>query len=147
MKLVDLNLLLYALNEDSPHHDVALKWVEDSLTGNEAVALPWVVILGFLRISTRRGVFSRPLTPIQAAEVVDDWVARPAVTVLRPGDEHWRILRDLLLQAGMAGNLTTDAHLAALAIEYGACLYSADGDFARFRPSLRYANPLERENV
>jgi toxin-antitoxin system PIN domain toxin len=143
VKLVDLNLLLYALNEDSPHHDVAHSWVEDTLAGQETVALPWVVILGFLRIVTRRGVFPRPLTPAQAAEVVDDWLQRPVVTVLRPGDEHWRILRGLLLQAGMAGNLTTDAHLAALAIEYGACLYSADGDFARFRPALRYANPLE----
>lgn len=141
MKVLDLNLLLHAVNRDSPHHDRANPWLERTLTSDEPVALPWVVVLGFLRLVTSARVYPQPLTPDQALAVVDGWLARPAVVRLAPGDEHWRILRDLLVESGTAGNLTTDAHLAALAIEHGAELCSTDGDFARFR-RLRWVNPL-----
>ena len=141
MKLLDLNLLIFAVNRDSASHRAARAWLEDVLSGDETVALPWVVILGFLRLTTNPRVVARPLTIEQAIGVVDGWLARPAVVALSPTDEHWPILRELLGGSGSAGNLTTDAHLAALAIEHGAELCSADGDFARFA-RLHWANPL-----
>lgn len=141
MKVVDLNLLLYAVNRDSPHHAQARAWLERMVTDEQPVALPWAVLLGFLRLATSARVFHQPLAPDQALGVVDGWLARPGVVALVPGEEHWRILRDLLVQSGTAGNLTTDAHLAALAIEHGAELCSTDSDFARFR-QLRWMNPL-----
>jgi hypothetical protein len=141
VKLLDLNVLLYAVNRDSAHHARAKAWLEQTLTAEEPVALPWVVLLGFLRLATTPRVFPQPLGPGQALEVVDGWLACPAVVALAPGNEHWRILKDLLAESGTAGNLTTDAHLAALAIEHGAELCSTDADFARFA-RLRWRNPL-----
>jgi len=142
MKLIDLNLLVYSTNRDSPHHAKALRWLELALSGEETVVFAWIVILGFVRISTRPGAFSKPLTPNQAFDIVDGWLSRPCVTVLHPGKLHWSILRGLLEQAGTAGNLSTDAHLAALALEYGATLCSTDNDFVRFGKQLRCFNPL-----
>ncbi|HSH74546.1 MAG TPA: type II toxin-antitoxin system VapC family toxin [Longimicrobiales bacterium] len=143
MIIVDLNALLYAVNADGPHHEAAKPWLEDLLSGDEVVALPWVVLLGFLRLSTNPRIFPSPLDPEQALEVVDGWLSHASVRPLSPGGEHWRILRSLLLEAGTAGDLTTDAHLAALAIAHGAELHSTDTDFARF-PYLRWVNLLER---
>lgn len=141
MKVIDLNVLLYAINRDSAQHAPAKAWLERALASAEPVALPWVVVLGFLRLATSARVFPNPLSPAAAVEVVDGWLAAPAVVALSPGDEHWRMLRGLLHESGTAGNLTTDAHLAALAIEHGAELCSTDADFARFR-ALRWVNPL-----
>jgi len=141
VKVVDLNLLLYAVNEDAPEHAPARAWWESTLNGEEQVGLAWAVVLGFLRLSTRRGVLPRPMGAAEALDVVDEWVAHPLVTLLHPGDSHWEILRGLLDATGTGGNLTTDAHLAALALEYDAVLYSTDRDFARFRP-LRFVNPI-----
>lgn len=141
MKLLDLNLLLYAVNSDSVHHRAAKRWLETTLNDDEPVALPWAVLLGFVRIATNKRILPRPLSTAQATAVVDGWLAQTAVRVLAPGEEHWRILKALLAETGTAGNLTTDAHLAALAIENGATLYSTDTDFQRF-PRLRWINPL-----
>lgn len=141
MKVLDVNLLLYAVNADGPHHAAAKSWLEDVLSGSETVALPWLVVLGFLRLATNPRVFAKPLDPAQALEVVDGWLSRPPVERLNPGDEHWDVLEDLLEEAGTAGNLTSDAHLAALAIEHGAELHSTDTDFARFT-RLRWVNLL-----
>lgn len=141
MKLVDVNLLLYASNSDSPHYRAARIWLEAALSDEEPVGLAWVVILGFLRVSTNPRVFERPLTADQAMEVVAGWLSLPNVRRIAPGDEHWRILHSLLKESGTAGNLTTDAHLAALAIEHGCELHSTDTDFGRFR-HLRWRNPL-----
>lgn len=141
MKVIDLNVLLYAVNAEGPHHRAAKAWLESLLSGDETTALPWVVILGFLRLVTHPSVFASPLRATQAIEVVEGWLSRPTVQTLGPGGEHWALLRDLLLAAGTAGNLTTDAHLAALAIEHGAELHSTDTDFARFT-GLRWANLL-----
>lgn len=141
MKLIDLNLLLYAVNRDSVRHDTAKSWFEGALAEDEAVALPWAVLLGFLRLTTSPRILPRPLGPEQAIAVVDGWLALPRVVTLHPGDEHWPILRRLLSGSGTAGNLTTDAHLAALAIEHCCELYSTDADFSRFA-SLRWVNPL-----
>ena len=140
MRLVDLNLLLYAIDSSSPRHSAARAWVEAALSEG-TTALAWSVLIGFIRISTRPGIFAQPLTPEAALDFVDSWLALPAVIVLHPTDRHAGILRGLIEEAGTAGNLTTDAHLAALAIEHGAELCSTDTDFARFR-GLRYTNPI-----
>lgn len=143
MKVVDLNLLLYAVNRDSPTHTRAKAWLESLLSGDETVALPWIVLLGFLRIATNGRILSRPITIDDAISVMDSWLAQPQVVALSPGEEHWPVLRQLLSEVGSAGNLTTDAHLAALAMEHGAELCSTDADFSRF-PRLRWVNPLAR---
>jgi toxin-antitoxin system PIN domain toxin len=141
LKLIDLNLLIYAVNRDSAHHSRAKSWLEKTLSDDEPVALPWVVLLGFLRLATSPRVLPHPLAPEQALEVVDGWLTQPCVQMLGPGVDHWRLLRSLVEETGTAGNLTTDAHLAALAIENGAELCSTDTDFARFR-RLRWTNPV-----
>jgi toxin-antitoxin system PIN domain toxin len=140
MKIVDLNVLLYALNEESSLHDAALAWWETAMAGSQPVGLAWVVIIGFLRISTNPRVFPKPLSSEQALERVDDWLRHYNTRLLHETDQHWRILRELLTEAGTAGNLTTDAHLAALAISHGATLVSFDRDFHRFR-GLRCESP------
>jgi toxin-antitoxin system PIN domain toxin len=139
--IADLNLLLYATNADAPQHERARRWWESAVTGDENVGLAWIVILGFVRIATNPRIMSVPLTLAQALAIVGGWLAQPGIRVVEPTDRHWRILEELLAETGAAGNLTSDAHLAALAIEHGATLCSADRDFARFE-RLRWHNPL-----
>lgn len=141
MKLVDANLLLYAVNRDAPLHRKARSWLERTISGGETVAFAWSVILAFVRLTTRPGLFRCPLPPEAAFDLVAEWLAQPAATVVHPGPRHLSLLRGLLAPLGTAGNLTADAHLAALAIEHGAELCSCDGDFARF-PGLHWRNPL-----
>ncbi len=141
MKLIDLNLLLYAVNTDSAFHRQAKAWLEEVLSGDEPITIPWVAVLGFLRIATNSHIFPNPLEVTQALGIVDGWLSQPNVQLLSPKMEHWPILRSLLSETGTAGNLTTDAHLAALAIENGAELCSTDNDFSRF-PRLNWTNPL-----
>jgi toxin-antitoxin system PIN domain toxin len=141
MILVDANVLIYAVNTDSPHHRKAKSWLESVLSGPQTVGLSWIVLLAFLRLTTRSGVFDKPLSIRKAFDVVDSWLAQPAAVTVEPTLQHARVLRDLLLPLGAGGNLTSDAHLAALAIEHGAELCSSDSDFARF-PRLRWHNPL-----
>lgn len=141
MKIVDLNVLLYAVNLDSAHHRIVRRHWEGAVSGVEAIGLPWAVLLGFLRLATNPAVFPRPLGTDVALEKVDTWLSLPAVRVVTETDGHWEVLRGLLADSGTAGNLTTDAHLAALAISHGAVLVSCDNDFARFR-GLRWENPL-----
>jgi uncharacterized protein len=140
VKLPDANLLVYAINGRAEYHDPARRWLEAALSGTETVAFSWIVLLAFVRLTTRRAVFVEPLTPTTALDLVDGWLAQPCATIVHPTARHAAILRDLLTQAGTAGNLTSDAHLAALAIEHGAELCSYDGDFARF-PGLRWSRP------
>lgn len=142
MKLPDVNLLLYAVDESSAQHRPARAWVEERLSGAETFALAWVVLLAFIRLTTSSRVFQSPLTPSQALDLVDSWLAQPCATVVHPTSRHAPVLRQLLEPLGTAGNLTTDAHLAALAIEHGAELCSTDTDFSRFA-GLRWTNPLE----
>jgi uncharacterized protein len=141
VKLVDANILLYAVNEDAPLHRRAREWLEAVLSGTETVAFAWTVILAFLRLSTRPRVFPHPLELKDALAVVESWLSQPCVAVIHPGQKHLGLIRDLLGPLGTAGNLTSDAHLAALAIEHGAELCSADGDFGRF-PGLAWLNPV-----
>ncbi len=140
MKLVDVNVLLYVVNRDTPRHETIRAWWEAALSTDEPVGLAWIVILGFLRLSTNARVFAEPLTVDQAVDRVKAWLDCPNVRIVKETDEHWRILRELLDDAGTAGNLTTDAHLAALAISHAATLASCDADFGRF-PRLRWENP------
>lgn len=141
MILVDANILIYAVDADSPHHAPARRWLEETLSGETPVGLAWVVILAFLRITTRAEIVRHPLSPDAALGYVDEWLAQPFVQPVGPGRQHWAILRNLLMTAGMAGNLTSDAHLAALAIEGGRAVYSTDNDFRRF-PGIEILNPL-----
>jgi len=142
VKIVDLNLLVYATNSDAPDHELARKWWEHAIASDETVGLAWVVLLGYLRLTTRPGLLPRPLSVSQATGVIDEWLDQPVTIVVLPGERHWSILKSLLQSIGAAGNLTTDAHLAALAIERSATLYSSDSDFARFA-ELEYRNPLQ----
>ncbi len=141
MKIVDLNVLLYVVNENAPHHQALLQWWESAVNGDESLGLPWVVLLGFLRISTNPKIFPSPLQPATAISKVNTWLSLANIYLVREKDEHWDILRTMLAEAGTAGNLTTDAHLATLAISHGAVLVSCDSDFARFR-GLRWENPI-----
>lgn len=141
MILIDTNLWLFATLQESPQHGAAKAWLESVLNGEETIALPWSVVLAVLRISTQSRLMLRPLSPDQAMELVESWLHHPLVAVVQPGPSHWGVLRLLLQEAGTAGNLTSDAHLAALAIEHDCTLCSADSDFRRF-PGLRYRNPL-----
>jgi toxin-antitoxin system PIN domain toxin len=141
VKLPDVNLLLYAVDESSARHEPARAWVEERLSGAETFALAWVVLLAFIRLTTSSRVFQSPLTASQALDLVDGWLAQPCATVVHPTSHHLSVLRQLLEPLGTAGNLTTDAHLAAIAIEHGAELCSTDADFSRFA-GLRWSNPL-----
>jgi hypothetical protein len=139
----DVNLLVHAYNSESPAHDAARAWWEGLLNGSRPVGLAWVVILGFIRITTHRLVLARPLPVSDACARARAWLARPCVTILHPGERHAGVLFGLLETLGSGANLTTDAHLAALGIEYQAELHSTDADFHRFA-GLRWVNPLAR---
>ncbi|HUO85624.1 MAG TPA: type II toxin-antitoxin system VapC family toxin [Thermoanaerobaculia bacterium] len=132
MNLVDANVLIYAVNSDAPHHRRSKKWLESALSGTETVGFPWVVLLAFLRVTTRRGIFERPLSTAGAIGYVDSWLQQPPAELVVPGPNHWALLRTMVAASGTAGNLTSDAHLAALAIEGGWRLVSTDYDFQRF---------------
>lgn len=140
MKLLDANVLIFAVNADAREHKRAIHLVESALSGRESVGFAWLPLLAFLRVSTRSGLFARPLSTAKAFSFIDVWLGWPNSRILEPGENHAVILRKLLEQTGTAGNLTGDAHLAALALEHGAELVSFDRDFARF-PGLRTLVP------
>jgi toxin-antitoxin system PIN domain toxin len=141
VKLPDLNLLIYAVDAESPKHEAARGWLEETLSGTEEVGLAWAVLLGFVRLTTNPAVFEQPLEADEALDYVDSWLAQPCAAIATPGDGHASRLRELLEPVGTAANLTSDAHLAALAIEHGAELLSCDADFSRFE-GLRWNDPL-----
>jgi len=137
----DINVLIHAYNLDSPRHGAARAWWERTLAGPRPVGIAWAAVLSFVRIMTHRGILRNPMTVHDAVRRVRAWLNHPRVQVLTPAEQHGDILFGLLEHVGTAGNLSTDAHLAALAIEYQAELASTDNDFARF-PGLRWFNPL-----
>ncbi len=141
MIVPDINLLVHAYNSESRVHAAARGWLEALLNGTRPVGLAWVTALGFIRIVTHRGILLRPIQPAAACAHVRAWLTQPYVTILQPGERHAEVLFGLIEDLGTAGNLTTDAHLAALCIEHQAELHSTDADFARF-PGLRWRNPL-----
>lgn len=140
MILVDANLLIYAWNAGAAEHGAAKVWLEDRLNGVEGVGMPWSSLLAFVRIVTHPRIFRRPASTAAAWEQVREWLDRDNVFVPEPTSRHAEILGELVAQVDRP-NLVPDAHLAALAIEYGLALKTTDGDFARF-PGLSWENPL-----
>jgi uncharacterized protein len=140
MVVVDANVLLYAVDSTSAHHDVSISWFDAALSGAEAVGLAWVALLAFVRLSTSAVVFPTPLTTDDALDQVETWLAAPSAVVAQPTPRHAALLRGMLRDTGTAGNLTTDAHLAVLALEHGADVVSFDRDFARF-PGIKHRLP------
>lgn len=132
MKTPDVNVLLHAVNASSPEHALARNWLEQAYSEPAGIGFAWVALLGFVRIATRPGIFVTPLALEDALAVLDDWLGHPHARVLNPGERHAPLFARLLMGAGQAGNLATDAHLAAIAIEHGATLGSFDRDFQRF---------------
>jgi toxin-antitoxin system PIN domain toxin len=137
----DVNLLVYAYNSDAPDHERARTWWESALSGTRPVGLAWAVMLGYLRLMTSRSVLIDPFLPGEAIGHIRSWLERPQVVVLGPSMRHLDLLESLMDAAQASGQLTTDAHLAALAIEHQAELFSNDSDFSRF-PGLRWTDPL-----
>jgi toxin-antitoxin system PIN domain toxin len=141
--LVDANLLLYAEDSLSAHHDAARKWWDAQLSGTAPVGLCWPVLTAYLRIGTNTRLHRRPLTPGEGVERVQSWLDQPCVRLLTPTDQHWRLFQQMMRSGNATGNLVSDAHLAALALEHNCVLHSTDRDFARFR-GLKWLNPLAR---
>ena len=137
----DANLLVYAVNSESPFHNKAKTWLDQILSETEPVGFAWATLVGFRRLVTRSAVVPKPLSAEQALELVALWLARPNVSIVGPGPRHFELLRTLLTAVGTAGNLTSDAHLAAIALEHAAEVHSTDNDFGRF-PGLRWRNPF-----
>ena len=142
MIIPDINLLVYAYNSDAPAHRRARMWWESVLSELQTVGLPWAVMLGFLRVMTSRRILIDPLTPAEAIAHVRAWLDQPQTQILHPGPRHLDLIEELVRFSGAAGELTTDLHLAALAIEHQAELHTNDADFKRFT-GLRWVNPLE----
>lgn len=141
MKLVDANVLLYAVNGDARQHRTARRWLDDALTtGAEPIAFSWLVLLAFVRISTHPSIFGRPLTAGEAFDIVEQWLTQDAAIVLDPVGTHLAVMRGLVEQTGTAGNLVNDAHLAAIAVEHSAEIATFDADFSRFE-GVRVVHP------
>jgi uncharacterized protein len=139
--LVDANILVYAVAPRMPQHAAANAWLEDQLGSGRRTALPWPVLLAFVRLVTHPGLFDPALSVDDAMTVVHGWLDCPGVWVPAAGADHARRLHELLASSGKAGNLVYDAHLAALALEHGLTVCSCDTDFARF-PGVRWIDPL-----
>jgi len=132
MRVVDANVLLYAVNTDAAHHERSVRWLDGALSGADTVAFAWVALLAFVRLSTKAGLFPSPLGVEGAMDRVDAWLGAAPAVVVEPTVDHQRILRDLLRPLGSGGNLVNDAHLAALSIEHRCGIVSFDNDFDRF---------------
>ena len=144
MIVLDANILIYSYDSGSSQHTKARAWVEKTFSGLESVGLSWQTVSAFLRVMTNTRLPGPRLSLEQAARLVDEWLEQPNVRVLSPGDEHWILLRRMIVEGQASGALISDAQLAALTMEYGGVLYTTDRDFARF-PGLRWTNPLAAE--
>lgn len=140
MILVDVNILIYAYDAGSKLHPAARAWVEAAFSGTEPVLLPWAVAHAFLRLTTQGSLLAKPYTPGEACAIVEDWLAAPAVKFIEPETGYWPILKDLAIRHGVRGALFSDAHLAALALEHDATIYTRDKDFGRFT-AVRVIDP------
>lgn len=141
MTLVDLTLLLAAVNSRAPMHKAARNWWEAKLNGEEKIGLSWLVILGFIRLTTHPKILPEPLLLADAIALIDGWLARPNVQIVQVTPQHWNILQNMLHAVGHGAALTMDAHLACLGIEHDAEIATADEDFSHF-PGLKWSNPL-----
>jgi len=142
MKILDTNVLLFAANRDHENHKPVVGWLESALNGDEKIGVPWIVLSGFVRIAINPKVFESPLNAVQAFELVDRWLAEPQVQPVYESGGHSRRFRDLLVESGGGSRVSTDAHIAAIALENRATLVSCDNDFRRFR-KLKVENPLD----
>lgn len=140
MKIVDLNVLLYAVDPTAPHHTIARDWLDRAMRASATVGLPTAVTVGFVRITTNARIVRTPARPAEAIRVVAGWLGRANVTVPQPTGRHYTVMGELLAATGVGGNLVSDAHLGALAVEHGAELWSFDNDFARF-PGVVWRRP------
>ncbi len=141
MIVLDANILLHAYEGSSTHHAKAQPWLEHLFSGSDPVGLPWQTVSAFLRIITNPKLTGTRLSAQQATQIVDQWLDLPNVRMLVPGDDHWKLFRRMIVEGQAPSALVSDAHLAALTIEYGGVLHTTDRDFARF-PGLRWTNPL-----
>jgi toxin-antitoxin system PIN domain toxin len=132
VRIVDANVLLYAVNSSAEHHDASRRWLDGALSGADVVGLAWVPLLAFARLTTKHGLFPSPLTPEDAMAQVRDWCSAPSAVMVNPTARHADVLSNLVLGIGSGGNLINDAHLAALAIEHRARIVTYDNDFGRF---------------
>lgn len=128
----DVNVLVYVINPDALQHVAARRWLEDAFRDPAGVGFAWFALLGFLRLTTQRGILSKPLSVEDALRFVDEWLAHPHARILNPTDRHAALLARLLIGAGRGGNLVSDTHLAAIAIEHGVVLGTFDADFEQF---------------
>ena len=141
MIVVDANLLIYSYDVKSADHKKSVAWLEEVLSGREAVGLPWPCICAFVRVVTNRRLTGMGVAAKDALDTVEEWLQTPNVQVLVPGDRHWSVFRRMVIEGQAPGALVSDAEIAALTIENGGVLHTADRDFARF-PGLRWVNPL-----
>ena len=139
--IVDVNVLLYAVHTQAPHHEASRSWLETALNGDSRVGLPWATQLSFLRIGTHPRVMMSPMTADEAWEYLDYWLTHPLVWTATETPHHLRILRELTSTHNLTGNQIPDAHLAALALGHGVPIVSCDTDFARFT-EITWINPL-----
>jgi toxin-antitoxin system PIN domain toxin len=140
VNVVDANVLLYAVNEADPKHRQSRQWLDGALVGREPVGFSWIVLLAFVRLSTKIGLFPRPLPVDGALARVNAWIGQPPSVILEPTTRHFDLLRSLLGEVGSGANLVNDAHLAALAMEHQGRVVSYDSDFGRFR-GVRWQTP------
>ena len=140
MRIVDANVLLYAVNSASEHHTPSVRWLDRALSGSDAVGLAWVPLLAFIRLSSKEGLFPSPLRPEDAIDQVAGWLDAPGAVMVNPTPRHIDIMTRLISQMGTGGNLVNDAHLAALALEHRASIVSYDSDFGRFE-GVRWDRP------
>lgn len=140
MKIVDANVLLYAVNSDSEHHDTSRRWLDAALSGADTVGMAWVPLLAFVRLTTKVGLFPTPMAPLAAMNQVTEWCSAPGAVLVGPTPRHADVLAALIEQTGTGGNLVNDAHLAALAIEHRGEIVSYDADFGRFT-GVRWITP------
>jgi uncharacterized protein len=140
--VLDANILLYAYDSTAARHAIARRWLESVMSSNASVGLPWQSVTAFLRIATNPKLPGQRFTLEEAVALIDLWIGQPNLQLLAPGDHHWSLLRDAIVDGQARGPLITDAELAALTIEVGGVLHTTDRDFARF-PGLRWTNPLE----
>jgi len=141
MIIPDINLLIFVHNKDTQWHKPTYTWWESVIHGNELVGISWIVANGFIRIMTHPKVMERPLRTDTACEVVEEWFSFAHIQPLAPGPNHLTIFKRCLRDCGVGGNLVTDAHIAALAMEFNGTVYSNDRDFGRFQ-GLKWKNPL-----
>jgi uncharacterized protein len=141
MILLDVNLLVHAYDANSRHHAQTRPWWENQLNGSQMIGLSWVAVLCFIRLLTNPRIYQQPYSAEEVVAIVGTWFQQPHVKIIHPADQHFTMLAGLIRHLGTAGNLTTDAHLAALAVERGLILQTTNADFARF-PGLKWHNPL-----